>query len=1089
MELDITNFLLKYPNINRDSDDILNPYDEDFYETLYKKKEFYDNRLKEFEEIPTEVGTLMKHQKAIAHFFSSNTLYDELLLVHEMGSGKTCSAVGAIEQIRQEGKFKGALYLAKGDALIDNFINELIFKCTDGRYIPPGYKDSTELEKVHRKKKAIRDYYDTNTFETFAKKISFYKTHESLSKWCKENFNNHIIIIDEVHNLRMKAYVEEQSDQTGKTIKISLNVYKEFWRFLHAVRDCKILLMSGTPMKDGVDEIASVMNLILPENNQIFPTGQDFVDIFFDKKGDELYYIKSEKIDHLKKLFKGRVSYLKAMQSKIKKIFFGDRVSDLEHFVVVQDFMGEFQSKEYALAYNEDRHGEHKGVYSNSRQAALFVFPDSTYGSVGFNKYISRIKDSMLGLGNKRGKKASYKYSFNTEHKLNELIKADTQDEMIDNLSQFSSKYAASIRNILQAVSENKSIFVYNEFVTGSGLILFGLILELFGFSKASGNEPLNSKKLRYASLTSETSTVNQIRLLVERFNQPDNINGKIINVIIGSRKISEGFSFKNIQVEEIQTPWFNYSETSQAIARGYRLGSHRDLLESGIVPNLNIYQRVSIPYTKDVPSIDLHMYKKAEDKDISIKGVERIMKESAWDCALFYSRNHLIGYDNQRECDYMDCNYLCDNIGVPVDIEDLDYSTFYLQYDDQNIENIIDKIILMFRNNFRLDLNTIIDNLPTFKEFEIISALRVLINDSKKITNKYGFSSYLKEENNIFFLVDSLSSVIGASSSEYYTQYPHVKEPITFDDLIEPIYINSLPEIVHLASKATSIKDIRKVMIRLPIEVREFFIEGSIEGNIRYKKMGIDNGPGSKTRELILKYFKSKYTNFDNVWVSWLLDDSEENINLRCFDDSQENGIWENCSKEYADKKEKYKDDKQQLLESNDYGYYGLYNPDSDEFCIRDVKTKQVKGNKKTSGRVCTTKDKSELISIILDKENLNIPIPTMDDLTEIDNALLDKGIATTKKMKNTLEIVNKITSKEKLLNAISTKGVKIKALADPKLSENELRRILFWCSLFTSDLCSYLHIWMDKKGYVLEDNTCGSSEKRKPKDLKIDP
>jgi superfamily II DNA or RNA helicase len=248
MELDITNFLLKYPNIDLINEDILNPYDEDFYETLYKKKEFYDNRLEESEEFPSEIGTLMKHQKAIAYFFSSNTLYDELLLVHEMGTGKTCSAVGAIEQIREEGKFKGALYLAKGDALIDNFINELIFKCTDGRYIPPGYKDSTELEKVHRKKKAIRDYYDTNTFETFAKKISFYKTHHSLSKWCEENFNNHIIIIDEVHNLRMKAYVEQESDQSGKTIKISLNVYKEFWRFLHALKGCKILLMSGTPM-------------------------------------------------------------------------------------------------------------------------------------------------------------------------------------------------------------------------------------------------------------------------------------------------------------------------------------------------------------------------------------------------------------------------------------------------------------------------------------------------------------------------------------------------------------------------------------------------------------------------------------------------------------------------------------------------------------------------------------------------------------------------------------------------------------------------------------------------------------------------
>ena len=128
MELDITNFLPKYPNVKQLEGEIFNPYDEDFYEVIYKKKEFYDEKLPAVEEFPSVVGDLMKHQKLIARFFSSHTLYDALLLVHEMGTGKTCSAIGAIEQIRSEGGgFRGALYLAKGDALINNFINELIF--------------------------------------------------------------------------------------------------------------------------------------------------------------------------------------------------------------------------------------------------------------------------------------------------------------------------------------------------------------------------------------------------------------------------------------------------------------------------------------------------------------------------------------------------------------------------------------------------------------------------------------------------------------------------------------------------------------------------------------------------------------------------------------------------------------------------------------------------------------------------------------------------------------------------------------------------------------------------------------------------
>ena len=51
----------------------------------------------------------------------------------------------------------------------------------------------------------------------------------------------------------------------------------------------------------------------------------------------------------------------------------------------------------------------------------------------------------------------------------------------------------------------------------GSGLILFGKLLELFGFSKATGNEEENLKKPRYASLTNMTATTKQLKSLVDK--------------------------------------------------------------------------------------------------------------------------------------------------------------------------------------------------------------------------------------------------------------------------------------------------------------------------------------------------------------------------------------------------------------------------------------------------------------------------------------------------------------------------------------------------------------------------------------------
>jgi hypothetical protein len=1068
METDITNFLIKYPNIEPFGNDILNPYDS-FYDSIYNKKEFYDVRLQSTEEIPTEPGILMKNQQLISRFFSSNTLYDELLLLHEMGTGKTCTAIGAIEQIRKEGMFKGVLYLGKGQSLIDNFINELVFKCTDGRYIPTDYNSLTELEKVHRIRKGIKDYYHMNTFETFADVIRTYKTRDVLSKW-----DNHIIVIDEVHNVRSK-------DSTHDTKH--LNIYKEFWYFLHTIKDCKILLMSGTPMKDSVEEIASVMNLILPETKQIQYTGQDFIDYFFDMNSEDIYTIKLDKITELKDIFKGRVSYLKSMQSDVKKVFQGNKLGELKHLIVSSDIMSNFQSESYKKAYDEDIGSDHKGVYSNSRQASLFVFPDGTWGLKGFEKFIAKEKISSFRLEEHKSKKSKYRYSFDSKHNLASFIKADTHKEMLTKLSIYSSKYAESIRCILQAREENKCVFVYNEFVTGSGIILFCLILELFGFRKATGKEPNQSENPRYVSLTSETTTAPQIKNLIARFNEKDNIHGKIINIIIGSRKIAEGFTFKNIQVVDIHTPWFNYSETSQAIARGYRAGSHRDLPRIPF-PQVSIYQRVSIPSDRiESSSIDLIMYTISENKDISIKSVERIMKESAWDCALTYNRNHITGYDNQRECDYDSCDYTCDEVIRSDRKEELDLSSFYYYYNTSHIESIKNQIIHLFRTYFRMNLDDIKDKLKEFSMFEIISALRELINDNKKIINKYGLPSYLKEDNNIFFLVNSLSEV-HSESSNIYVKYPNIQVSTDFNHVIEPLYNESIYKIIEMISNVTSIKELRKLIIRVPITIREYFLESSIQ-NILTKET---KGQSYLLSTLILEYFKYSYFNFDGIWVSWLLDETQENINLRFFDQNKENAEWNDCDEEYTKKIEEHKRYIQEQLDKNPYRCYGIYNPDNKEFCIRFINEEE-KGNKKTSGVRCSSINLPKLFSLIFD--TLQLPFPSEIDIEQKNKILEDNDKPLIEQMRNIIIDIKRKNKKELIDDILKNKNTKkvpqyttdTESFKNKTISEEDLRRILFWLSVTNKDICTYLHTWFEEKKYYIIDNSCGLSSKLKPK------
>ena len=214
----------------------------------------------------------------------------------------------------------------------------------------------------------VNDFYNWGTFEIFAKEITRSSDDDLIKK-----YSNHIIIIDEIHNIRI-----QKKDNDKKTI------INKFFRFLHIVKNCKILLLSGTPMKDGVEEIASVMNLILPENQQL-PIQDDFVDDYFDKN-EEIYEVKDNMKNSLYSVFKGRVSYLRAMFSDVKRVYEGKTMGTLEHFNVFPDIMGVFQSNNYLKALLLDKE-DRKGIYTKSRQASLFVFPDGSFGEEGFKNF------------------------------------------------------------------------------------------------------------------------------------------------------------------------------------------------------------------------------------------------------------------------------------------------------------------------------------------------------------------------------------------------------------------------------------------------------------------------------------------------------------------------------------------------------------------------------------------------------------------------------------------------------------------------------------------------------------------------------
>ena len=60
-----------------------------------------------------------------------------------------------------------------------------------------------------------------------------------------------------------------------------------------------------------------------------------------------------------------------------------------------------------------------------------------------------------------------------------------------------------------------------------------------------------------------------------------------------------------------------------------------------------------------------------------------------------------------------MNCNYECDGVGIPTDLENkIDYSTFNIYYSNQLILDFTEKVKSMFSKHFKLSLQEIQEEL-----------------------------------------------------------------------------------------------------------------------------------------------------------------------------------------------------------------------------------------------------------------------------------------------------------------------------------------------------------------------------------------
>lgn len=234
-----------------------------------------------------EEFTLLSHQKLVQSYINIDTPYRGLLLFHGLGSGKTCSSIAIAEGIKP---YKNIVVMTPA-SLETNYLQELK-KCGSEMYklnqhwiwttspTEEQLKERCFTEKDYRKhdssrgiwindedgdanydelmpveQESIRDQIDVMIRKQY--KFIHYNgiNRNNFKKLIEEGnpFSNKLTIIDEAHNFVSKI-VNKLSDKEHPSTQL--------YELLMRAENCKIVMLTGTPIINYSHEIAILFNML-----------------------------------------------------------------------------------------------------------------------------------------------------------------------------------------------------------------------------------------------------------------------------------------------------------------------------------------------------------------------------------------------------------------------------------------------------------------------------------------------------------------------------------------------------------------------------------------------------------------------------------------------------------------------------------------------------------------------------------------------------------------------------------------------------------------------------------------------------------